>query len=141
MVKAGNNSVVEGDYSTYDGLTVGMLEGNSKNGNFERFAEEHSFSFTPVYFADQNALTEALQNGEVDAAVTGSLRLLENEWLLSLPDAVDAPVRAGQVVGTLRFLRDGEPVASVPVCASSDVEKIGFGTLLGRILTNIFGVW
>ena len=60
---------------------------------------------------------------------------------LSLPDAVDAPVRAGQVVGTVRFLRDGEPVASVPVCAAADVEKIGFGTLLGRILTNIFGVW
>ncbi len=60
---------------------------------------------------------------------------------LSLPDAVDAPVRVGQVVGTLRFLRDGEPVASVPVCAAADVEKIGFGTLLGRILTNIFGVW
>ena len=86
-VKAGNNSVVEGDYSTYDGLTVGMLEGNSKNGNFERFAEEHSFTFTPVYFADQSALTDALQNGEVDAAVTGSLRLLENEWLLDSFDA------------------------------------------------------
>ena len=86
-VKAGNEDIVEGDYSTYDGITVGMLEGNSKNENFERFAEEHDFSFEPVYFAGQDELTDALQNGEVDAAVTGSLRLLENEWLLESFDA------------------------------------------------------
>ncbi len=86
-VKSGNQTIVEGDYTTYDGITVGMLEGNSKNANFERFAEEHSFTFHPVYFAEQDKLTTALQEGEVDAAVTGSLRLLENEWLLESFDA------------------------------------------------------
>ncbi len=86
-VKAGNDSVVEGDYSTYDGLTVGMLEGNSKNANFENFAENHGFSFTPKYFAEQDELSAALQNGDVDAAVTGSLRLLEDEWLLESFDS------------------------------------------------------
>ncbi len=86
-VKAGNSSIVEGDYSTYDGISVGMLEGNSKNANFERFAEKHGFTFEPEYFSDQDELTEALQSGSVDAAVTGSLRLLENEWLLESFDA------------------------------------------------------
>ncbi len=86
-VKAGNQEIVEEDYSTYDGITVGMLEGNSKNANFERFAQEHGFSFRPVYFAEQAELTDALQEGSVDAAVTGSLRLLENEWLLESFDA------------------------------------------------------
>ena len=86
-VKAGNQDIVEGDYATYDGITVGMLEGNSKNANFERFAGEHGFSFRPVYFAGQDELTAALQNGSVDAAVTGSLRLLEDEWLLESFDA------------------------------------------------------
>ncbi len=86
-VKAGNEELTEGDYSSYDGITIGMLEGNSKNQNFERFAKEHSFTFTPRYFAEQEELSEALQNGEVDAAVTGSLRLLDNEWLLESFDA------------------------------------------------------
>ncbi len=86
-VKSGNQDIVEGDYATYDGITVGMLEGNSKNANFERFAAEHAFTYEPVYFADQDELTAALQSGEVDAAVTGSLRLLENEWLLESFDA------------------------------------------------------
>ncbi len=86
-VKAGNQDIVEGDYATYDGIAVGMLEGNSKNANFEQFASEHGFSFRPVYFAGQDKLSAALQAGEVDAAVTGSLRLLENEWLLESFDA------------------------------------------------------
>ncbi len=86
-VKAGNQAILEGDYATYDGITVGMLEGNSKNANFERFAEEHAFTFTPVYFTEQDELAAALQEGRVDAAVTGSLRLLKDEWLLESFDA------------------------------------------------------
>ncbi len=86
-VKAGNQTIVEGDYATYDGMTVGMLEANSKNANFERFAAEHGFTFEPVYFAGQDELSAALQSGEIDAVVTGSLRVLENEWLLESFDA------------------------------------------------------
>ncbi len=86
-VKSGNQSIVEGDYTTYDGIIAGMLEGNSKNANFERFAAEHNFTFTPMYFAAQEELTSALQDGKIDAAVSGSLRLLENEWLLESFDA------------------------------------------------------
>ncbi len=86
-VKAGNQTIVEGDYATYNGITVGMLEGNSKNSNFEQFAAEHGFTFRPVYFAGQDELTAALQAGQVDSSVTGSLRLLENEWVLESFDA------------------------------------------------------
>ncbi len=86
-VKAGNRDIVKGDFSTYNGIKVGLMTGNSKNANFERFAQEHSFNFTPVYFPDQDKLCAALQAGEVDAALTGSLRLLDNEWLLESFDA------------------------------------------------------
>ncbi len=81
-VKAGNTRVKAGDYATYDGLTIGMLENNSKNDNFVRFAEEHQFQYKPVYFGTEQELTEALQNEEVDGIVTGSLRATQNEWLV-----------------------------------------------------------
>ncbi len=79
-VKAGNESVVAGDYATYDGLTIGMLDGNSKNSNFESFAEEHDFTFQPVYFETEQELTAALQDGSVDGIITGSLRATRGEW-------------------------------------------------------------
>ncbi len=86
-VKAGNRNIVKGDFSTYNGIKVGLMTGNSKNENFERFAREHSFNFTPVYYPDQDKLCAALQAGEVDAALSGSLRLLDNEWLLESFDS------------------------------------------------------
>ncbi len=86
-VKAGNQDIVAGDYATYDGITVGMLEGNSKNENFERFARNHGFSFQAAYFGGQEELSAALRGGDVDAAVSGSLRKLDGEWLLESFDS------------------------------------------------------
>lgn len=86
-VKSGNQSIITGDYATYEGISVGMLESNSKNSSFELFAKKHGFSFSPVYFAGEDELAEALQEGRVDAAVTSSLRLLEDEWLLDSFDS------------------------------------------------------
>lgn len=57
---------------------------------------------------------------------------------LSLPDSIEAPIAAGQVLGTVSFEQNGEVLASVPVCAAEAVDRIGFGDSLRRILTNIF---
>lgn len=86
-VKSGNQSISAGDYVTYEGIIVGMLEGNSTNSSFESFAQKHSFSYQSVYFDEEDELAEALQEGRVDAAVTSSLRLLEDEWLLDSFDS------------------------------------------------------
>ncbi len=88
-VKEGNKAVTAGDYSTYNGLKIGMLNGNSKNNDFEDFAEEHDFSFTPVYYAAEDDLTQALQTGEVDGIVSGSLRRINNEWLIESMNEAD----------------------------------------------------
>ncbi len=80
-VKAGNTKIVKGDYSTYEGLRIGMLEGNSKNAAFESFAEG-KFSFTPVYYQQEDDLSDALSRGEVDGIVSGSLRAMGSEWLM-----------------------------------------------------------
>ena len=39
-VKAGNKNGVAGDYSTYDGLRVGLLTCHTYNYKFIQFAEE-----------------------------------------------------------------------------------------------------
>ena len=80
-VKAGNRDVVKGDYATYDGLKIGMLEGNSKNDLFADFAAG-KFTYEPVYFSNEDELAAALQKGDVAGIVSGSLRAIENEWLM-----------------------------------------------------------
>ncbi len=88
-VKAGNMAVTAGDCATYDGLKIGMLEGNSKNENFRRFSESHAFTYIPVYFETESEMSDALQDGSIDGLVSGSLRRLNNEWLIESMDAAD----------------------------------------------------
>ncbi len=87
-VKAGNDKVEKGNYSTYDGLKVGMLKENSANAAFKSFAAENSFDcdWQEVYDTEAE-LASVLQSGEVDGVVTSSLRALENEWLIESIDA------------------------------------------------------
>lgn len=52
-----------------------------------------------------------------------------------LPEKVSAPVKAGDVIGTVRYTLDGETVAETPIKAASDVPRIDFITLLWRMLS------
>ena len=81
-VKADNTKYLAGDYENYTGMRVGLIEGRSRNNLFQSYAREHGFDYIPVYFKNVKDLTDALQNNDIDAAVTSSLRKTENEWVL-----------------------------------------------------------
>ena len=71
--------------STYDGMRVGLLSGNMRSLEFARFAGEHNFSYTPVYYDSVGKEEAALHAGEVDAIVTSNKRKLqEDEKILEL---------------------------------------------------------
>lgn len=72
-IKSNNTSIIAHDYSTYQNIRVAMLKDNSKNADFEKFAQEQGFSYEPVYYSVTKDMAEALDEGIVDAMVTGSL--------------------------------------------------------------------
>ena len=51
-----------------------------------------------------------------------------------LPEAIDAPVRTGDVVGYVRVLRGGEAIARVPVAAAESVSARSLGNGLARVI-------
>ena len=77
-----NTSIVSGDYSTYNGMTVGLLTGSSQNRTLPSFAEENGFTYQALEYEDTNQLEAALQSGEIDAILTSNLRRAENEKVL-----------------------------------------------------------
>lgn len=81
-VRRDNTKVIGQKYNTYDGLRVGLLKGNSRNNDFEKLADKEGFSYTPVYFEMFKDMEEALQNGEVDALVSSSMRTTDNERII-----------------------------------------------------------
>ncbi len=78
-VKTGNTSVIAGDYSTYNGLRIGLLQRHTYNDAFLAFTKEKGFDCEILYYETPTELTNALVNGEVDALVNSYIRTPEDE--------------------------------------------------------------
>ena len=107
-VKAGNRSIVAGDYSTYDGMTVGVSRlGNGRNDSFKAYAAEHGFRYTLVSYDTDEELSSALRTGEITAAVSNRMRQTKNEWIIDTFDVQDSyiAVRKGDAP-TLRLVNN-----------------------------------
>ena len=81
-IRGDNTAIVEGQYSTYNGMRVALLNGNSRNVEFAEYAQAKGFTYTSVYFDSTEEMAKALQNGTVDAIVTSSLSRINNERIL-----------------------------------------------------------
>ena len=58
------------------------------------------------------------------------------EKLVELPDTLTAPLLAGDEVGKVAFKLNGEEIGCVPIRVTEPIEKIGFGTLFCRLLSQ-----
>lgn len=57
--------------------------------------------------------------------------------LLDIPDSIPAPVKKGDVVGSLKFSLNGEEIASFDVVADEDVEEKSFGSIFLLLLRSM----
>lgn len=55
-----------------------------------------------------------------------------------LPETLEAPVRAGDTVGTITFTLDGKTLGQLPIVTSNGVDRMTYMTGIGRILTALF---
>lgn len=90
-VKAGTTGITAGDYDSYNGMRVGLSRaGNNRNSSFAEFAESKGFTYTPIYFEDDDQIAVALMVGQIDAAVSNGMRATQNEWVLETFDEQDS---------------------------------------------------
>lgn len=71
------------DYDSFNGMTIGVLPGNSRNKDLEQLAKEKGFIYRAVEYNCEEDLTKALQNSEVDAIITSSLRKRTDEKIVA----------------------------------------------------------
>ena len=88
-IRVDNTQIHRGDYKTYNGMTVGQLEGSSQNQSLIEFAEEKGFSYQVKEYGNSDDLAAALQNGGVDAILSSDLRKAENEKTLDVIEEAD----------------------------------------------------
>lgn len=78
-VKVSNTQIVAGDYASYNGMRIGLLEGHSYNASILQFAAEKGFACEAVYYQTQADLNRALVENDVDAVVNSYIRIPEDE--------------------------------------------------------------
>ena len=71
------------DYTSFDGMTIGVLKANSRNDDLAALAREKGFTCQTVEYAEEAELTEALHHGEVDGIVASSLRKHTGEKIVA----------------------------------------------------------
>ena len=96
-VKAGCTKYLPGDYAHWNGMRIGLLKGTIRNESFAAFAKEKGFTYDARMFATVTEQARALQAGELDAIVTGSMREIGNEVVYAQLDVVPfyAVIRKG----------------------------------------------
>lgn len=88
-VKVGNTKIVAGDYSTYEGMRIGLLSRHTYNESFLEWVKEKGFTCTISYYDTPADLSNALIEGEVDALVNSYIRTPEDERVIE--DFGDTP--------------------------------------------------
>lgn len=62
------------DFSGFNGMTVGILKGNSRNKRFDNYCEEKGFQVNKITFNTEKELLEALDNHQVDSVMLSNVR-------------------------------------------------------------------
>ena len=88
-ISVDNEERIRGNYATYNGMTVGLVQGSSQNQSLEEFAIEKGFTYTSREYDDSDLLAAALQKGEIDAILSSNLRKAENEQELDITEEAD----------------------------------------------------
>ena len=83
-VRAGDDTYTLEDYENWTGIKVGMIEDNSRNNSFSKFAREKGFSYIPAYYEDTEEMLNDLKvEKKLDAVLTSNLRSIDGEWILA----------------------------------------------------------
>lgn len=86
----------------------------------------------------KSPFVDAVYSGDEYALVPKSSA--KPEYILEMAESVRAPVKAGDVLGTLTVTLSGNTVAQLPVHAAHDVEALGFGGLFLRLAGSLLGI-
>lgn len=107
-----------------------------------------NYTFTRIDSGLESGLTVPIANGTAEKAEVKSDGVL-NVLLQRTADQnierevvfnknIKAPVKKGDVLGTVNISIGGEPIGEIEITAACDVDKITFGFVLKNLLTGLF---
>ncbi len=141
--------------ATRDGLSlVAVVLGCDNSDN--RFADAKkllNYGFANYGNADIKVDRDELPDLPVKKGVSNSVTLTSSDSIsflvpkgkegdiqksFDLPETLEAPVMAGDTVGTITFILDGKIIGQLPIVTSNGVERMTYTKSIGRILEALF---
>ena len=116
----------------FDTATV-MLDYGFDNYRLEKsYAQGETVRAVPVLNGMEGAV-----NATVDEALSAAVRIgAPVDIVVTLPDQLEAPVRAGDVLGTAAIKSDGDVIAQCNLVAAGDVDRLNIRQAFRRLLRN-----
>ena len=107
---------------------------------FEHFRMENAYNAgeivraIPVINGEDAAVNANVEEGLKAAVPIGSAV----DIIVTLPDSLDAPVHAGDILGTAAIKTGGDVIAQCNLIAAADVERVSLQQAFVRLLRNWF---
>jgi len=111
-----------------------LLDYGFSNYSLASFAEGN-IEDIPVRAGVSNSVTLTRQSFSIVLSRGENLRVEER---IELPEFLSAPVQAGDVVGRVVYILDGNEIGISEIIAAETVERIGFFRLFGRMIQHFF---
>ncbi len=139
--------------ATRDGMSLiaVVLGGETSKGRFASAASLLDYGFAgytlvrrtvgeladiPVLRGKTDAVSVAAE-GDL-CVVVKKTKTSEISLEITVEESLQAPVSVGQVVGSARYLFEGEEIYSVPVVATEEVKKAGYFDYFGQFINRLF---
>lgn len=82
IVKSGNNNFSVNNYKKWNGVKVGYVANSPESAGFDGYAQENGFSYIAAEYDNQDALEQALSQGDIDIAVAKNFKEIDGVWVL-----------------------------------------------------------
>lgn len=94
----------------------------------------------PVTLSTESDYVSVVVDGTIEAQLPNDVTSEDFEWTTDLPESVEAPVHAGDKLGTLTVTQGGEIYGTVDLVAVNDVERSQF-LVVKQQISNVLHSW
>lgn len=113
-----------------------LLNWGFANYTLNTIKSEEAIPPIPVILGTSDAVQPVLAEEPTVLLQKGQAGTMSQAF--SLPPSVDAPVKAGDTLGTFSVTIDGSETVEIPLVAATDVPRLSFTDIFMRMLLSLF---
>lgn len=118
-----------------------LLDWGFKNFSYQTILNASTpVAEVPVTLSAESDYVSVVVDGTIEAQLPNDVTSDDFEWSIDLPESVEAPVHAGDKLGTMTVTQGGETYGTVDLVAVNDVDRSQF-LVVKQQISNVIHSW